>query len=97
MIYDLNISFLKTLQSKVNVFLKKWSGIFAKSDPGILYRPHGMFGLNLTSLSGQFQKLQVSKCLLLKNSADGEIQCLYNYKMEMDKKIQEMESYKTDI
>jgi len=44
-----------------------------------------MFGLNLTSLSVQFQKLQVSKCLLLKNSSDRKIQCLYSYKTEKDK------------
>ena len=80
MIYNFSLSFVKKLQSKITIRLKKWAGIFAKADSSILYRPRHLLGLELTSLTVYFKKLQVTKCLLLQNSVDENIKAWYDFK-----------------
>ena len=87
MIYDFSLSFVKKLEAKATVFLKRWAGVFKKADPSILYRPRNFLGLQLTSLTCHFQKLQVCKCMLLENSIDPNIRSLYAHKAEKEKML----------
>jgi len=87
MIYNFSITFMKKLEAKSTAMLKKWAGVFKKADPSILYRPRNLLGLQLTSLSSHFQKLQVCKCLLLENSIDQNIRSLYSVKASKESSL----------
>ena len=80
MINDLTRSFALELQAEINLKLKKWAGIGRTVDNGLLFRSKQNFGLGLTSLSDHYQRMQLVKCELLRNSYDTIIQQLYKTK-----------------
>ena len=84
MVYDFDLSFATQLQPQTNVSLRKWAGLMPKSDEGVLYRSRSLFGLQLTSLKSFFMRMQVTKCHLLENSADGDIRLLYEQRMTQE-------------
>ena len=82
MIYDLNLTFIKSLEKKATSWIKKWAGIFKNSIVSLIYRPHQELGLGVTSLSERFKRAQISKYLLLKNSRDPKITKIYELMKE---------------
>ena len=77
-IHDFNHSFIAdNITSPTGVILKKWAGLFKSAEVGTLYRPRPMLGLGLTSVTVLFEKLQVIKCHLIKNSPDEHVTDLY--------------------
>jgi hypothetical protein len=75
--HDFAHSFAKDLQPSVNVFLRRWAGLYKSSDAGSLYRSNDYFGLNLTSITRHFEHMQMVKCHLLKYSDDEDVCTLY--------------------
>lgn len=87
LIYDFDRSFVNQLLRLSNSFLKKWAGIGAKVDCGLLYRSKEHFGLGLTSVLDHFESMQLVKCELLKNSTDLSIVKLYKNKETVNSKL----------
>ena len=77
LIHDINLYFVEELQKHVNVYLRKWAGLFKKADPGVLYRPKTLLGLGLTSLVRHFKSMQIVKCHICKRSEDMVTKTLY--------------------
>ena len=77
LVHDLNHSLAERLTIRATAKLKKWLGIYSSADIGILYRPKSDFGLGLTSVVVHFEKMQIVKCELLKNSVSGDIKAIY--------------------
>ena len=85
LIQDFNHDFVKTqIARPCGVFLRRWAGVFAKIEQGCLYRRKERFGLGLTSLTTYFEKLQVIKFHLLKNSSDPHIAALYELRRKRE-------------
>ena len=66
LVHDLCASFAEDLDKKVVPRLKVWAGLFRSSDVGTLFRRREHLGLQLTSISICYKKLQLVKCCLLK-------------------------------
>ena len=77
MINDLNNTFAQELQRTINPRLKKWAGIGKTVDNGLLFRSKQKFGLGITSILNYFQRMQLVKCELLRNSKDPSIRELF--------------------
>ena len=77
MIHDLDRSFALDLQAQIQSTLKKWAGIGRSADSGLMFRSKKNFGLGITPISDFYQRMQLVKCELLRNSADPNIQKLY--------------------
>ncbi len=82
MIYNLNLTFIKSLEKKATSWIKKWAGIFKNSIVSLIYRPHQELGLGVTSLRERFKQAQINKYLLLKNSRDPKITKIYELMKE---------------
>ena len=65
---------------RTGVHLKRWTGIFKNADVGTLFRTRESFGLQLTSPSHYFKKMQIIKSHILKNSLDPDIQRLFSHR-----------------
>lgn len=81
----LNLAY--TLHTHINRYLKSWAGLFKSADLGVLYRSRSRFGLGLTSIICHFKRMNVVKCLLLKNSEDEDIRNIYHRRVERESKI----------
>ena len=77
MIYDINVSLAKSWDRRTGVFLKKWARIFRNADVGILFRNRNSFGLQITTPSLHFKKMQLIKSHILKYSSDPFIKALF--------------------
>ena len=77
MINDFNTTFAQELQETINPRLKKWAGIGKTVDNGLLFRSKQKFGLGITSIFDYFQRMQLVKCELLRNSKDPSIRELF--------------------
>ena len=73
LIHDLDKSFAVEIQRLINPTLKKWAGIGPTVDNGVLFRANKNFGLGLTFFSDHYEKMQLIKCELLKNSIDESV------------------------
>ena len=73
LVHDLCVSFSEDLDKKVIPRLKSWAGLFRSSDLGALFRRREHLGLQLTSITMCYKKLQLVKCCLLKDSSDPTI------------------------
>ena len=87
LIHDLDLSFSKRLQTIVQPFLKKWSGIGRSVDEGMLYRTRENLGLQLTSLSDHFVSMQLVKAQLLQESVDPNVRTMWKAKTEREATI----------
>lgn len=85
--HDFARSFVVELQPTVNTFLRRWGGIYKSSDQSVLYRPRAQFGLQLTSLVAQLERMQVVCNHLLNHSQDAEIRRLAGYRAEREANI----------
>ena len=85
----LNKSFALELQRKVNVQLKHcpWAGIGRSVDNGLLFRTKNNFGLGLTSVSDHYQRMQLIKHELLKNSVDPTVVKLFKHREQQNSKF----------
>ena len=83
-INDLDKSFALELQRKVNVQLKRWAGIGRSVDNGLLFRTKNNFGLGLTSVSDHYQRMQLIKHELLKNSVDPTVVKLFKHREQQN-------------
>ena len=90
LIYDLDKSFAEDLQRNINMKLKRWAGICRTAENGLLFRTRKNFGLGLTSISDFYQKMQLTKCELLRQSKDNSIQELYKSKEVKNAKYSRM-------
>ena len=57
--------------------MKKWAGIARSADSGLLFRANTNFGLGITPISDFYQRMQLVKRELLRNSTDPNVQKLY--------------------
>ena len=78
MVHAFARSFSVELQKLVSATLKLWAGLYKSADVGTLYRSRKAFGMGLTSVTSHFERMQIIKCSLLKNSDDSVISSLYN-------------------
>jgi hypothetical protein len=84
LIYDLNLSFAKSLTTAILPKLKRWSGIGRTVDTGLLFRARKNFGLGLTSVTDHYQRMQIVKCDLLANSVDPNIRALFETRVKRE-------------
>ena len=77
LVHDLNHSLAETLTTMATAKLKKWLSITRSAEVGVLYRTKQQFGLGLTPVDVHFEKMQIVKCELLKNSVSDDIRKLY--------------------
>ena len=82
LVHDLCVSFAEDLDKKIIPRLKSWAGLFRSSDLGTLFRRREHLGLQLTSLTVCYKKLQLVKCCLLKFSSDPVIKEIYGIKKD---------------
>ena len=87
MINDLDRSFSLDLQAEVNVQLKRWAGIGRSVDNGLLFRSKTKFGLGLTSVSDHYQRMQIIKYELLRNSLDPTVVELYKFREKQNSSL----------
>ena len=87
MINDLDKSFSLDLQRSVNQKLKSWAGIGRSVDNGLLFRSKHNFGLGITPISHHYQRMQLTKCELLRTSKDPSITELYKTREMLDSKL----------
>ena len=60
----------REMEAMATRFLKKWAGLAKSANPNLLYLPQIDGGLNLSSLSSLYKRLQVSRQCQLLTSAD---------------------------
>ena len=84
LIYDSRITFAKKWDRRTGVFLKRWARVFKHADVGTLFRSRDFFGLQLTSPSLHFKKMQITKCRLLKHAIDPTIRSLYQHRVQRE-------------
>ena len=77
MLYDFTITMPKRWDSRTGVYLKKWARIFRNADVGILFRRREAFGLQMSTPSFHFKKMQIIKSHILKYSPDPSIRSLF--------------------
>lgn len=87
LINDLDNSFALDLQRSVNQKLKSWAGIGRSVDNGVLFRPKHKFGLGITPISYHYQRMQMTKCELLRTSKDPTIVKLYKTRETLNAKL----------
>ena len=80
LVHDFCVSFVEDLDKKVIPRLKSWAGLFRSSDLGARLRRREHLGLQLTSLTMCYKKLQLVKCCLLKYSSDPTVREIYEMK-----------------
>ena len=68
MIYDFEQNFAVDIEKQINTKLKNWAGINLRVDNGLLFQSKENFGLGLTSIIDQNERMQLIKCELLQNS-----------------------------
>ena len=87
LIYDLNLTFAKTLGRSILPKLKSWSGVGRTADPGLLFRTKANFGLGLTAVPDHYQRMQIVKCQLLQNSQDDSIRAIFRARTAREAKF----------
>ena len=87
LVYDFDKSFVLGLEKSAIKILKKWCGVGAKVDNGLLFRSKNNFGLGLTSIADHFERMQLVKCELLKNSVDESVRLLYSNRERLNFKL----------
>ena len=87
MIHDLDRSFALDLQVQIQSTLKKWAGIGRSADSGLMFRSKKNYGLGIPPISDFYQRMQLVKCELLRNSADPNIQKLYQTRQKKNASV----------
>jgi hypothetical protein len=87
LIHDLDLNFAKTLQTRIQPLLKKWSGVGKTVDAGILYRAYDHLGLRLTSMEDHYKASQLVKTQLLKYSVDESVRKVWQAKEDKEAKL----------
>ena len=77
LIYDLCLSFAKSLEKIATRFLKKWANIYKRALVSCLYRPRSKFGLQLQSIVSFYQRLQINRAQMLKYCPDKHLSSIY--------------------
>ena len=77
-VYDFNITYIKSLHTRANKYLKIWCRLPVSTNVSILYRPRDMFGLQLKSVMTHFKLCQTLRYGILKHSCDENIRDLYH-------------------
>ncbi len=86
LIYDLPLSFAKSLESTLSMKLKSWAHLYRGAEIGALFRSRKLFGLGLSSISHHFCKMQLIKCSLLEKSCDPKVRAVYEHKFNKTSK-----------
>ena len=66
---------------------EKWAGIARSADSGLLFRAKTNFGLGITPISDFYQRMQLVKCELLRNSTDPNVQKLYETRQTRNQSV----------
>ena len=80
LVHDFNYSFSVELQDMISVKLKRWAKLYRGADIGSLFRSRNEFGLNLTSVSQSFTRMQIIKCKILQDSDDPNVRLVYEFR-----------------
>ena len=86
-VFDLDRTFALDLQKEHSSQLKKWAYIGRSVDTGLLFRSKENFGLGLTSICDHYERMQLVKCELLRNSTDSDIRELYRSRSARNAKL----------
>lgn len=84
LVHDLDRSFAVNLEAMATRSLKKWIGIYTTAETGILYRSKEHAGLGLTPVTDHFERMQIVKCQILKNSVCADIRAVYQAKVDRE-------------
>ena len=76
-IYCFPITFVESLQTTANRYLKKWAGLARCANPSILYRRREKKGLQMKALTTHLKCMQLVKYHILKYSVDEETNYVY--------------------
>ena len=87
MVHELDLSFALTLERQKSDTLRKWAGIFQRSDAGALYRSRKKFGLGIKSIGLHFKLCKAVYCHLLKYSQDPSVRAVYLAKERRNLKV----------
>ena len=87
MINELDVTTVESMQNASCKYLKKWAGLFKKSDKGILFRSKEAFGRGITSLKTHYKRMQIIKCYMLRHSKDEKIIKIYQCREEREGKM----------
>ena len=87
MVHELDLSFALTLERQKSDTLRKWAGIFQRSDAGALYRSRKKFGLGIKSIGLHFKLCKAVYCHLLKYSQDPSVRAVYLAKERRNLKL----------
>jgi hypothetical protein len=66
--------------------LKKWSRLTKTVEVGVLFRSRENFGLGITPVVDHYERMQLIKCQLLKNSVSTETRKIFEAKVERESK-----------
>jgi len=77
LVYDLSLSFARTLEKIATRFLKKWANIYKRALISCLYRPRSRFGLQLQSIVSFYVRLQINHAHMLKYCPDKNLSSIY--------------------
>ena len=77
LIHNLTLFFVRELDKFVISRLKRWAGLYRNSDVGALFRRRQDLGLQMTSLEFHYQRMQLVKCCLLRDSQDEMVREIY--------------------
>ena len=77
MVYDFDVSWVTSLRTIANRYLKRWAGLYSRAVVSILYRQRKKYGLQLTCLVSFYKRLQVGQTFLLKHSDDNNLKIIY--------------------
>ena len=86
-VYDLDVSWVTSLQKIATRYLKKWAGIYRNGVVSLLYRPRSKFGLQLHALVNFYKRMQVNKAILLKYSPDTPLNIIYSTTLSEHRKF----------
>ena len=79
LILDLSLSFVKSLQAKALVYLKRWSGLPRSANATVLFSgSHNRAGLKMRNLVTYWKQQQHVKLSLLRSSSDPRCRALYS-------------------
>lgn len=75
--HDLTHSLSESLEKIATSHLKKWAGIYKSAETGVLYRAKENFGLGLTTVTEFFERMQLVRCQILRNSICEDIRSIF--------------------
>jgi hypothetical protein len=86
MIHEFPNSLIEVWDTKMKSYYRRWLGLAASTEAGILYRSNVHFGLGFKCLTEVHKQLQAIKWQIMKSSKDYTANKLYHRRLELDRK-----------